>query len=190
MTMKYFYDCKTKEEAKEKYYDLCKRNHPDVGGSNEVMKDINRQYDEFAKYSAEQDLKSSQQHQYKESNYTFYGSGFGTYNSKYTDMQGREYASRFDRNTTNDIYEGIGHIHPIRAYIQMIMADNSRLKIVIKDLSGINESQANEVKLIRAEIEKIRKQHEKLKNKINKINKPKKRKKCEIEPNVENVIAL
>src|SRR5208282_6606389 len=42
--MNYFTGCKTIEEARKRYRDLCKVNHPDKGGSNAVMSEINRQY--------------------------------------------------------------------------------------------------------------------------------------------------
>lgn len=50
--MNYFTYCKTPEEAKAKYRELSKINHPDKGGSDAVMKEINRQYDEFEKKQA------------------------------------------------------------------------------------------------------------------------------------------
>lgn len=44
---KYFYDCKTQEEAKKKYRELAKKLHPDLGGSNELMQELTRQYESF-----------------------------------------------------------------------------------------------------------------------------------------------
>ena len=42
--MKYFYECSTIEELKKLYRKLAIKNHPDRGGSEEVMKEINDEY--------------------------------------------------------------------------------------------------------------------------------------------------
>lgn len=47
--MKYFENCKSLEEAKKLLKSLARQNHPDMGGSVEVMQDINNQFDEFCK---------------------------------------------------------------------------------------------------------------------------------------------
>lgn len=44
--MRYFTNCRTLEELKKEYKKLALKNHPDCGGSEETMKEINRQYDE------------------------------------------------------------------------------------------------------------------------------------------------
>lgn len=45
--MKFFIDCKDKEEAKIVYRRLVKCFHPDKGGSNELMIELQKQYDNF-----------------------------------------------------------------------------------------------------------------------------------------------
>ncbi len=45
--MKYFINCKTKEEAKKKYRDLAKRMHPDGGGDGKDMIELQRQYEAY-----------------------------------------------------------------------------------------------------------------------------------------------
>ena len=42
--MKHFKDCKTIEEVKALYKKLAKENHPDHGGSTEMMQKINTEY--------------------------------------------------------------------------------------------------------------------------------------------------
>lgn len=42
--MKYFKDCKTLEEVKKLYKKLAKENHPDLGGSDAIMQEINTEY--------------------------------------------------------------------------------------------------------------------------------------------------
>jgi len=45
--MKYFKACKTLDELKKDYRSLALANHPDMGGSEEVMKAINAEYDQL-----------------------------------------------------------------------------------------------------------------------------------------------
>lgn len=45
--MPYFYDCTTKEEARKRYIELCKKLHPDKGGSDKEFKDMQAEYDRF-----------------------------------------------------------------------------------------------------------------------------------------------
>jgi len=47
--MKYFENCTTSEEIKKTYLRLSKEFHPDLGGSNELMKELNNQYDNITK---------------------------------------------------------------------------------------------------------------------------------------------
>lgn len=42
--MKYFKDCTTLEEVKTLYKKLAKENHPDMGGSTEIMQEINTEF--------------------------------------------------------------------------------------------------------------------------------------------------
>ncbi len=42
-----FNNCKSIEEAKKVYRELSKKNHPDKGGSEEMMKAINLEYEKF-----------------------------------------------------------------------------------------------------------------------------------------------
>ena len=44
--MKYFTNCKTLEQLKAEYKKLALKNHPDCGGDEEVMKAINKEYDQ------------------------------------------------------------------------------------------------------------------------------------------------
>lgn len=46
--LKWFKDCKTSEEVKRKYRDLCKQYHPDLHpneNTEDLMKEINHEYD-------------------------------------------------------------------------------------------------------------------------------------------------
>jgi hypothetical protein len=47
--MKYFAGIKTLEELKEKYRNLCKKHHPDLGGDVATMQEINAEYDHLLK---------------------------------------------------------------------------------------------------------------------------------------------
>lgn len=50
--MKYFNNCKTKEEAKAEFRRLAKKLHPDAGGSQEGMVELQKQYDSFEETNA------------------------------------------------------------------------------------------------------------------------------------------
>lgn len=47
--MKYFMDCTSLEELKSLYRKLAVKNHPDKGGSIEVMQEINNEYETMLK---------------------------------------------------------------------------------------------------------------------------------------------
>ncbi len=53
--MKYFEGIKEEKEIKDKYKVLAKQYHPDLGGSHEIMKEINNQYEKAleGRYQAE-----------------------------------------------------------------------------------------------------------------------------------------
>lgn len=52
--MKWFKDVSSIEELRKRYKELLKKHHPDNGGNEETMKEINRQYDTlFAQMSSE-----------------------------------------------------------------------------------------------------------------------------------------
>jgi curved DNA-binding protein CbpA len=45
-TTKFFTDCRTIEEVKNRYRDLAKKYHPDLGGDTVTMQFINAEYTE------------------------------------------------------------------------------------------------------------------------------------------------
>jgi len=49
---KYFNNVKTLTELKKLYKELARKNHPDFGGSVEIMQKINSEYDEMIKWFA------------------------------------------------------------------------------------------------------------------------------------------
>ena len=68
--MKYFENCQSLEEAKKLLKSLARQHHPDMGGSVEVMQDINNQFDEFCKNFVKQnygfksaDTENSEMHE-------------------------------------------------------------------------------------------------------------------------------
>lgn len=42
--MKYFYDCRTDEDVKNRYRELAKKHHSDLGGDKATMQAINIEY--------------------------------------------------------------------------------------------------------------------------------------------------
>jgi hypothetical protein len=49
--MKYFQNCRTRQEIITRYRELCKMHHPDLGGDVEIMKEINVEYERACKYA-------------------------------------------------------------------------------------------------------------------------------------------
>ena len=47
--MRYFKNVETLEELRKQYRDLLKKYHPDNGGSEEITKDINTEYEQLFK---------------------------------------------------------------------------------------------------------------------------------------------
>ena len=47
MKIKYFQNAQTLEDLKKQYRELALKHHPDRGGSNEIMKAVNKEYDEL-----------------------------------------------------------------------------------------------------------------------------------------------
>lgn len=45
--MKFFKECNSIEELKKEYRKLCWKYHPDNGGTNELMAEVNKQYDDI-----------------------------------------------------------------------------------------------------------------------------------------------
>ena len=66
--MKYFTNIKTVEELKKAYFAIAKKYHPDMGGSVEIMKEINNEYETlFAKVK---DIHTSVKEDSAEETYT------------------------------------------------------------------------------------------------------------------------
>ena len=45
--MKFFNNIKTLEQLKKEYHKLVMKHHPDVGGKEELMKEINNEYEKL-----------------------------------------------------------------------------------------------------------------------------------------------
>ena len=63
--MNYFADCKTQDEVKKKYRELANKVHPDHGGNEKDMVELNKQY---ADWKPPQEQKTY-------SSFTFFGAG-------------------------------------------------------------------------------------------------------------------
>lgn len=62
--MKYFTNCTTLDELKKEYRHLAARNHPDHGGSNEIMAAINNEYQErFQVLKSQHNAAADEHHQ-------------------------------------------------------------------------------------------------------------------------------
>lgn len=62
--MNYFENCKTNEEAKKVYYRMAKKLHPDAGGNEADMKELNRQYEAFCSGHREERRTASNGEEY------------------------------------------------------------------------------------------------------------------------------
>lgn len=56
----YFNDCTTQAEAKARYRELVKENHPDAGGDTKTMQDINAEYARFQSEGAKTEARERQ----------------------------------------------------------------------------------------------------------------------------------
>lgn len=61
MKTRFFDDVKSLEELKKRYRDLARRNHPDLGGSVEIMQQINSEYDKMIEYFAKHGSKQEKE---------------------------------------------------------------------------------------------------------------------------------
>lgn len=68
MYQNYFTNCKTSEEIKKEYRRLCFLHHPDLGGDEEIMKEINRQYAAASDNRTRQERPNWTEYQYREAN--------------------------------------------------------------------------------------------------------------------------
>jgi len=67
----YFEGCTTALERKTRYRELAKRHHPDIGGSLDAMKEVNRQYKEnvsktYTKFNASSDAFTAKMDRWKQ----------------------------------------------------------------------------------------------------------------------------
>ena len=61
---KYFTEVKTIHELRKQYKDLLKKHHPDNGGSEDVMKEINAEYDSLSKILSRETESGSEDQAY------------------------------------------------------------------------------------------------------------------------------
>jgi hypothetical protein len=62
--MNFFNDCKTTEEVRKRYQKLAMEHHPDHGGSNEMMQEINRQYAEASARASQGSYETEEEAEY------------------------------------------------------------------------------------------------------------------------------
>jgi curved DNA-binding protein CbpA len=72
--MQYFHDCKDAGEAKSKFRKLAKEHHPDIGGDEATMKEIQRQYDAFGTHSQHANIHEQA---FRQAADAFHQNGFG-----------------------------------------------------------------------------------------------------------------
>lgn len=62
--MSYFENCKNIDEAKKQYKILAKQMHPDQGGDDELFKELQKQYENFLKFTANRAFSESKKYDY------------------------------------------------------------------------------------------------------------------------------
>ncbi len=127
--MNFFTNCKTGEEAKDRYRELCKEHHPDKGGNTETMAEINKQYDAFsppgfANFSSDPFERMSQHfnrgYQGFSQTYTFNRANYGDAWKKEEKIDPN---SRYEKK-----HQDIPFDHPIHQRIRNLESDIATLK--------------------------------------------------------------
>lgn len=160
--MHYFYECKTKDQAKAKYKKLAKELHPDKGGSAQAFKDMQAEYDRFDSIPLQDEAAKSY---YQGFNYRHPNAGTGgftSYGSEYTfNTEGMRYTfnkikEQYDKNEQNLEY----HKEIQRLTQTNILQENkiSRLKNecyqLKKEWANLNDDM-NQLLLTEEEINRI-----------------------------------
>jgi curved DNA-binding protein CbpA len=157
----YFYDCKTKDEAKAKYRKLAKELHPDHGGNADRFKDMQSQYDGFKeenpfKTMYEEDLEA---HGFGEAfkayrqGSTFYGYG----NRGSTTTDGRGFNQFYNGNAFKAGHRDIPSDHPIHYEMANLKSSLSKAKEELHLLKNSNICKYDEIQRQEREIEDLKK---------------------------------
>lgn len=159
--MNYFKDCKTQDDVKRLYRELAKKLHPDTGGSQKDMVELQRQYEEMLKYGPE--------------NVNSYYSGFRTGNDdafqKAQEEFNRSYAGYggYRYNTQSNIYNQFK-----QQANDPRLAEYERMKSTYNQLQKAYSTVLNENQRLYLDNEDLKKKLERLKKKFSKPSKTKK----------------
>jgi DnaJ-class molecular chaperone len=161
--MNYFKDCKTKDDVKRIYRELAKKLHPDHGGSDELMRELTRQYETWIpanKFSQSSTMDYDEfQDKFKKATAE---EGFES-NSQYTGYGGYRYANVNDMKR-----EYFKQAHDPR------LADYERMKQSYMELSDRCANNFNKVFELQMENEKLKKKITRLEKKLKQPPKAKK----------------
>ncbi len=195
--MKYFANCKTKEEAKTLFRELAKKYHPDCGGTNEQMIELHKQYDLFDKNEWDyvenpQAFNKRQTHKnFDESSYQWYNDRF---NNAFEEAKKEYYGGFSYKPQTNAFEDAQKEIYRLRKELGEAEQKIYEKQDEINRVRTRNISIEAAHKILSIQYNKLNDKYEKLKEKM--INfqslKPKKQRKtkCETVPNAESVIQL
>jgi curved DNA-binding protein CbpA len=96
--MNYFKDCKTQDDVKRLYRELAKKLHPDQGGTDELMRELTRQYESWIpanKFSQSSTMSEEEYRKYADESQKWWNENLGK-QSQYAGYGGYRYANIYD----------------------------------------------------------------------------------------------
>jgi curved DNA-binding protein CbpA len=127
--MTFFTSCKTIDEAKKLYRELCKQHHPDVGGDAAIMSQINEEYSKFTPTgNRSEDMRWS----YQEAFNRFNG-GFGFNFNQQNHFNDAYFRQRQESQEIKRLRDHINHVqYENRMLHDMMVSETEKLKSKIE----------------------------------------------------------
>ena len=159
--MQYFKDCKSTEEVKKLYRELANKFHPDKGGNNESMAELNKQYhswkpSEFRKFSDWSNEKKEEMlkqgfKKYQQEYQSTYG-GYGDYKYNTNANMRQEYYNQRDDPRLADYERMKADYH----YMKLVYAGYANLEGLYLNLQHENEILKKKVQTQKRQLNKLK----------------------------------